>query len=140
MMSVKNVKPYLRGILLLWKFLGYLVCVTSFGSSNSSSLSKKDYDGSNFTLTPLSAITRSKYVGGNRVNEAYLDIWYIELEAIFQTLHFTKYFTHIFIVYICVEQNLLFKKLSGVLVWFEMIFDVARLKVLCFWCSLCKVI
>ena len=32
----------------------YLVCVPTFKSINSSSLSRKKYDGDNFTSTPLS--------------------------------------------------------------------------------------
>ena len=38
-------------LLLFWKFLSYLVCVSSFKSINSSSLSREKHDWNNFTLT-----------------------------------------------------------------------------------------
>ena len=38
-----------KAFLLLWKFLIYLVCVPKFKSINSSSLFRKNYNGSNFT-------------------------------------------------------------------------------------------
>ena len=72
--------------LLFWKFLSYLKCVLGFESIYSSYISRKNYDGSNFTPTPPSPpsdITRSKYVGGNRVKWTYWAFWYIELQAIF---------------------------------------------------------
>ena len=57
--------------LLFWIFLSYVVCAPSLKSINSSSLSRKKYDGGNFTPTP-SVITRSKYViSANRVNGTY---------------------------------------------------------------------
>ena len=50
----------------------------------------------------------------------WLRHWYIDLQAIFQTLSFTNNFTYIFIAYICVEQNLLFKNTERYFtsVWF----------------------
>ena len=38
-------------VLLFWKLLSYLVCIPIFKSINSSSLSRKKYDGVNFTST-----------------------------------------------------------------------------------------
>ena len=59
--------------------------------------------------TPSSAITISKYVGGNSVIEL------TERSGTLNYKHFANYFTHIFIVFICLEQNLLFLKPSGIL-------------------------
>ena len=53
-----------KDVLLFSKFLSYLVCVESSMTINGSPLSSEKYCGRNFTL----AITRSKYVGGNRVD------------------------------------------------------------------------
>ena len=97
----------------------------SFKSINNSSLSKKMYGRGNFkpTTTSPSVITRSKYVGGNRVNWTYWATWYIELH--FSNNAFYKLF------YICVEQNLWFKELSRVLhfsPWFVVPFGVTALK------------
>ena len=46
---------------------------------------------------------------------------YIDLQAIFQTLSFTNNFTYIFIVFICVEQNLLFKSTETILHQFDLV-------------------
>ena len=59
--------------------------------------------------TPSSAITMSKYVGGNSVIEL------TERSGTLNYKHFANYFTHIFIVFICLEQNLLFLKPSRIL-------------------------
>ena len=50
--SVKNVTSYSKFLLLFRKFLSYLVCVPSFKSVNSSSLTSKKYDRDSFTPTP----------------------------------------------------------------------------------------
>ena len=92
---------------LFWKFLSYFVCVPSFKSINSSSLSKKSMRGNfNTIIPPQSPITSSKYVGGNSVN------W---IRSQFLNIAFYKLFYMYFFVYVCVEQNLWFKKLNRVL-------------------------
>ena len=58
-------------------------------------------------------------------------------------MHFTNYFTRIFIIYIWVEQNCLFKKLSGILDLLDLVWGGIQcysIKSLCFWCSLYKII
>ena len=102
-------------LLLLWKFVSYLIliCVPSFTSINCSSLSRKECDGNNFTPPPpppplLQVITRSKCIGGNRVNWTHWAFWYIELQAIFWTLHFTRilHVLHVFLLFILVWNKI----------------------------------
>ena len=104
--SVKMSCYFQKGF-LFWKFLSYFVCVPSFKSINSSSLSKKSMRGNfNTIIPPPSPITSSKYVGGNSVN------W---IRSQFLNIAFYKLFYMYFFVYVCVEQNLWFKKLNRVL-------------------------
>ena len=92
------------------------------------SIQKKKYDGDNFTPSPRKQLRGQKTsvrIGLIKLTELsdtrYIGIfWYIELQAIFETLHFTNYFTRIFIVYICVRQNLLFCKLSYIFHFFDL--------------------
>ena len=58
-------------------------------------------------------------------------------------MHFTNYFTRIFIIYIWVEQNCFFKKLSRILDLLDLVWggiQYYNIKGLCFWCSLYKII
>ena len=139
--SVRNIMSYSKSVLLLWKLLSYLICVLI----SSGSLSKKSMVGItsiSLPLPPPSAIIRSIYDGGNRVNWSYWAIWYTELQDIFKKLHFTNCFTSILIDYICLKQNLLLKLNHALicLAWFGVAFGVTVLKFMCSWCSLCKVI
>ena len=57
MTLVKNVSSYQKVsfvFLKVSKLLGELLCVPSFKSINSSYLSRKKYDGGNFTPSPVS--------------------------------------------------------------------------------------
>ena len=81
-------------------------------------------------------ITRSKYIIENRVNWTYWAFWYIELQAIFKQCILQTVLNKYFFVYICVTKNLLFQKLSCILHFFDLVFGVTVLKVLCLWCSL----
>ena len=101
------------------KVLSYLVCVPSFKSINSSSPYRKKYDGVNFTSTPRQRL---------RCQNTLVEIGLIEFADLsdtlnckpFKTLHITNYFAGIFTVYICLEQNLLFWKLSCILYFFDL--------------------
>ena len=66
-------------LLLYWKFLCYLVCVPRFKSINSSSLSRKKYDGNNFIPTPR------KWLQGQN---ALMGIGLIELQTHWIANHF----------------------------------------------------
>ena len=84
MTSVKKCHViFKKFLLLLWNFLGYLECEPSFKSINSSSLSKKGYDGDYFTPTPYKGIIGQNMPKGNMVNWANWTFWYIELQARF---------------------------------------------------------
>ena len=72
-------------LLLLWKFLVYLECEPSFKSINSSSLSKKGYDGDYFTPTPYKGIIGQICQRG---------IWLIELIELSDTLNYKPDFKH----------------------------------------------
>ena len=123
--------------LLFLNFLSYLVCVPSFMSINSSSLSRKKYDGDNFTPTP-----RQNTQGKN----TSVGIWLIEFtqpsdtlkyklffkHCILQTLFFYTYF---FCLYLCGTKSFVLKSklyFTFFLIWFGLAFGVTVLKVLCF--------
>ena len=85
-----------------------MVCVPNFKSINSSSVSRKKYDGNNFTPTP-----RKRLQGQN----TSVGIGLIELTEPSNTLNDRSFFKHCilptvlhicFFVYMCVEQNILF--------------------------------
>ena len=65
----------------------------SFRSINSSSLSRKKYDGDRCTPTHLKQLQGENMSVGVELIELNFNI---ELRAIFQTLHFTNCFAHIF--------------------------------------------
>ena len=88
----------------------YSICVPSFKSTNICSLSRKRYDEGNFTPTlhQLSGVQNTSVVIYLiELTEPSDTFNYIPFFKYF-TLHFLNYFTHIFIVYNYVEQNLLF--------------------------------
>ena len=129
--------------LLLWKFLSYLVCLPSFKSINSSSLSRKKYIGDNLTST-LCKRLRSQNIS--------VEIRLIELTEPSKTLHFTFLFRycilqnilHVFLLFIFVWNKIFCPKEWAVfyifLIWFGLVFGVTVLKVLCFWCPFYKVL
>ena len=87
-----------------WKFLSYLVCLPSFKSINSRSLSRQKYDGG------ISPPPRQQLLGQN----TSLGRGLVEHNEPLDTLNYKPFFKHCillfytyFIVYICVEQNLL---------------------------------
>ena len=84
-------------------------------------------------LSP-SAITRSKYIGGNRVNWTYYANWYIELQPKFLTLQYTIYFALLFYgIYLCWTKPFVPKtELCFILflIWFGVLFGVTALKAL----------
>ena len=125
--------------LLFWKFLSYLVCFPSLKSSvNSSSLSRKKYDGGHFIPTFCQRLQ-----GQN----TSLRIGLIELTEHSDTLNYKPFFKncvlqtilHIFLLFIFVWNKIFCSKNWAVfytfLIWFVVAFSVTVLKVLCFWCS-----
>ena len=78
-------------LLLFGSFLSYLVCAPRFKSINSSSLSRKKYDGDNFIPT-----TRKRLRGQNTL----VAIGLIELTEPSDTLNYQLYFKH------CVLQSI----------------------------------
>ena len=89
-------------------FLSYLVYVTSFKSLNSSSPSKERYDGDNLTSTldlQLRGQNPSLGVGSIELTDHSYTLSY---KPFVKILHFTNYFTRIFIVYVCMKHNLFF--------------------------------
>ena len=79
-------------LLLFWKFLISLVCVPSFESINSRSLSRKKYDGDNFTPSP-----RKRLWGQNKS----VGIGLTELTKPSDTVNYEPYFKH------CILQTVL---------------------------------
>ena len=106
MTSVKDV-TYKKFFLAFLNFLSYLVCESSFNWINSSSLSRKKYDGGNLIPTP-----RQRLQGQTKS----MGIELIDLVEPFDMLSYKPFFKHcilqtitrIFIVYSFMEQNLLF--------------------------------
>ena len=128
---------------LLWTFLSYFVCVTSFKSMNSSSLSRKNYGEGFFTVTPCRQLQGEIPLVG---------IGLIDLTEHCDTLGYKPFFKHYIL------QTILHAFLLFAFVWnrtfpsknwavfyiflfrFGVVLCVAVLKVLCFWCSAYKVI
>ena len=109
-------------------------------SINSSSQSRKKYDGDNFTPTP-----RKRLQGQN----TSVGIGLIELNEPSDTLNYRPFFKHcilqtvlhiFFCLHLCGTKSFVLKtKLYFTffffLIWFGLAFVVTVLKVLCFWCS-----
>ena len=125
-------------------FLSYLVCVPSFKSINSSSLSRKKYDGENFTAT-----SRKRA----RDQNASVEIRLIELIEPSDTSNYKSFFKHrilqtilhVFWLFIFVWNKIFFSKnlfavFYNFFIWLGLEFGVAVLKALCFWCPFYKVI
>ena len=74
------------------KVLSYLVCVPSFKSINSSSLTRKKYDSDNFTPTPRNQVQGQNTSVGIRL---------IELTELSDTLNCKPFFKH------CILQKIL---------------------------------
>ena len=100
--------------LLFRKCLSYLVCKPSFKSINSSYLSRKKDHGGNFTPIPPQRLRSDKV------------IWTYQAFWTFLNIAFFKLFYTYFYCYICVKQNLLFKKLSCILYFFDLFWDGIR--------------
>ena len=122
-----------------WKFLIYLVCFPSLKSSvNSSSLSRKKYDGGNFIPAFCQRL---------QIQNTSLGIGLIELSEHSDTLNYKPFFKncilqtvlHIFLLFMFVWNKTFCSKNWAVfyifLIWFVVAFGVTLLKVLCFWCS-----
>ena len=88
--------------LLFLNILNYLICLPSFKSINSSSLSRKKYDGDNFTPT-----TRNRLRGQNMP----VGIRLIELTEPSGTLNYKSFFKH------CILQTILHVFLLFIFVW-----------------------
>ena len=124
-------------------FLSYLVCRSSFKSINSSCLSKKKYDGDNFTPTLCKQL---------RGQNASVGIGLIELTGPSDTFSCKLFFKYcilqtilqVFLLLIFV-WNKIFCARNWVifytfLIWFGLTFGFIALKVLCYWCHFYKVI
>ena len=72
-------------LMLIRKFLSYLICVPSFKLINSSSLSRKKYDGNNFTPTPCTWL---------RGQNTLVGIGLIKLSEPCDTLNYKPFFKH----------------------------------------------
>ena len=125
-----------------WKILIYLVWVSSFQSINSSSLSKKKYNGGNFTATLCQPL---------RSQNTSMRICLIELTEPSDTLNYKPFFKHciletilhVFLLFTFVWNKIFCSKNWAVFysfsIWFEVAFDVTVLKAVCFWSSFYKV-
>ena len=79
MTSIKKCTSHSKSIYYFFeRFLSYLVCVPSFKSINGSSLSRKKYDGHNFTHTPCKRLWGQNTPVG---------IWLTELNELSDLLH-----------------------------------------------------
>ena len=109
-------------LLLLWKFLSYLVCAPGFKSINSSSLSTKKYDGDNFT--PISC----KRLWGQNTS---VEIWLSWLNLLNLLIHWitshilniiTFYkllYTYFQCLYLCGKKSFVLKtELYFTFLWF----------------------
>ena len=117
--------------------LSYLVYVPSFISKNSSSLSRKKYDGGNFTPTPC------KRLCGQNTS---VGIGLIELTEPSDTLNNKPFVNHcilqtilhVFLLFIFVWNKIFCCKnwtvFYNFLKWFGLAFGAKVLKALCFWC------
>ena len=137
MISVKNITSYSKIFFpLFWKFLIGLVCVPSFKSINGSSLSRKKYDGGNFTHVPCQILQGQNTLVG---------IGLIELTKASDILNYKPFSKH------CILQTILHVSLLFMILWKTGLhftfcwfgwgsFGVTVLKVLSFYCSFFKVI
>ena len=134
----QKISGYIQKIfLLLWKFLSYLVCAPSFKSINSSSLSRKKYNGNSFTPSPCKLLRGQNTSAG---------IGLIELTLLSDTLNYKPFVKHcilqtmlkVFLLSIFVWNKICCSKdwvvFNKFLNWFWLSFGVTVLKVLCFWC------
>ena len=98
--SIKNVifKTFFF-FLVFWKFLNYLICIPSFKSLNSSSLSRKNYDGGNFHFHPRRPVRGTDTLVG------------IELTELNDILNYKLSFTH------CILQTVLHVFLLLIFMW-----------------------
>ena len=106
-------------LLVFWKISSYLVCVASFKSINSSSLSRKKYDGGNFTPSP-----RQRLQGQN----TSVGIMLTELTEPSDTLKYKPFSKHcilqtilnkFFFLYLCGTKSFVLKtQLYFILFWF----------------------
>ena len=131
-----------KAFLLLWKFLIYLVCVPKFKSINSSSLFRKNYNGSNFTRISRQLL---------RDQNMSVGIGLVELIDPFHTMNCKPFFKRWIlrtILHVLLHLHLRGKKsfvlkvncILYFLIWFGVAFGVTVLKVLCFLCSFYKFI
>ena len=126
-----------------WKFLSYIVCVPSFMTISSSSLTQKKYGGCNFTLIP-----RQQF----QVQNKSVRVELIELTESFDTLNCKPCFKHcilqtilhLFILFLFVWSKIFCSKTWSVFYIFLICFceeySATVLKAMCFWCFLYKVI
>ena len=123
--SIKNVifKTFFFFFLVFWKFLNYLICIPSFKSLNSSSLSRKNYDGGNFHFHPRRPVRGTDTLVGIELTELN-DILNYKLSfthCILQTV------LHVFLLLIFMWiKNLLLQQLSNILYLFDLFWDVIR--------------
>ena len=82
------------------------ICAKFQVNINSSSLSRKKYDGDNFTLTPRKRLRDQSMLVGNGLIELTEPSDTLDNKRFFK--HCILQFTLIFSAYICVKQNLLF--------------------------------
>ena len=114
-----------------------------FRSMNSSSLSRKNYDGDNFTPIPrlqLQGQNTSAGLGLIKLTEPSDTLIYKPSfkHCILQTV------LHVFLLFIFVWNKIFFSKNWAVfyifLIWLGVAFVDIILKVWCFWCSFYKII
>ena len=124
-----------KAFIAFLKVTCYLVCVSSFNSMNSSSLSRKKYRKDDFTPT-----TRKRLRGQN----TSVRIGLIKLTESSNTMSYKPFFNKLFHMYFyylysCGTKSFVIKTelhFTFFKIWFGLAVGVAVLKVLCFWCSI----
>ena len=118
--------------MLSWKFLSYIVYVPRFKVT-------EVLDSTKVSLSS-SAITRSEYVGRNKVELIELS-GTLNYEPLFKCC-ILKTVLHVFLLFRFVWDKISCSKNWAVfyicLIWFGVAFSVTVLKILCFWYCLCR--